>query len=63
MHNINEKITKSLEDDKDLKIKIQNAVKAAVEKELVDANVIESGELHTTQVGCVSVLFTIACTC
>ncbi|WP_088226638.1 hypothetical protein [Desulfosporosinus sp. FKB] len=62
MKAINEKIMKALEDDKELMLKIQNVVRLAVEKELVDANIIESGELHNT-VGCVSVLFTITCTC
>ncbi len=62
MNVVNEKITKALENDKDLKLKIQNIVRSAVEKELVAANIIKSGEMHNPSGGCVSVLWTSVCT-
>lgn len=55
-----EKIMKAVARDECLQERIKDAVKAAIERELEEADVIEKCE--EAAIGCVSVLFTLVCT-
>ncbi|MDP4177158.1 MAG: hypothetical protein Q8900_02305 [Bacillota bacterium] len=63
MSNLHQTINAAIEKDAVLQLKIRNAVKAAVEKELIDANIIKAGDLNDQNVGCVNTVWTLVCTC
>jgi hypothetical protein len=58
---VSEKIMNAVVNDECLQMKIKDAVIAAVEKELYHADVIS--KCDDPEIGCVSVLFTLVCTC